>query len=283
VPSLGIGLPVIPVRVAGTQVNSDSTRSVRLWGMLRPLNDFNGYGILATDGPIGQVVDALVDDRRWAIRYLVVDTGTWLSGRRVLISPFSLGQPDWAAQQLPVTLTKQRVEDSPGIDTDTTISRQDERDHAGYYGHPLYWEGTGLWGMQAQPALVFETGEPLPAALRVPTTDAHLRSTNALEGHQILATDGDLGHVTDVLVEDQTWAVRYFVISTSNWWGGHKVLISPQWVSEVNWPDSTVSLDLSREQIKNAPPYDEKALFERQYEQAMHEHYGRPTYWAEEP
>lgn len=251
--------------------------------MLRALSDFNGYGILATDGPIGQVVDVLVDDHRWVIRYLVVETGTWLSGRRVLISPFSVGQPDWAAQQLPVSLTKRRVEESPSVDTDSTISRHHEREHAGYYGHPLYWEGSGLWGMQAQPVLAIEVADRRPVDPEPSPTEAQLRSGNALEGHQILATDGDLGHVDDLLVEDQTWAVRYFVVSTSNWWGGHKVLISTQWVSEIDWPDSTVSLDLSREQIRSAPPYDARALFERQYEQAMHEHYGRPTYWADEP
>lgn len=257
--------------------------------MLRAVDDFKGYAILATDGPVGQVVDVLVDDRRWVIRYLVVDTGSWLSGRRVLISPFSVGQPDWAAQQLPVSLTTQRVEDSPSIDTDTTISRQHELEHAGYYGHPLYWEGTGLWGMQAHPVLVLEAAGRLEADAQgagdviAPEADAHLRSSNALAGHQIIATDGDLGHVNDLLVEDETWAVRYFIVSTSNWWGGHKVLISPQWVTEVNWPDSTVALDLSRDQIKSAPPYDAEALFERQHEQAMHQHYGRPTYWAEEP
>ncbi len=251
--------------------------------MLRAVNDLKGYAILATDGPIGQVVDVLIDDRRWAIRYLVVDTGTWLSGRQVLISPFSIGQPDWAAQQLPVSLTKQQVEDSPSVDTHIPISRQHELEHAGYYGHPLYWEGTALWGLQADPVLLAAIADPVLEHVSVSATDAHLRSTNALEGHQILATDGDLGHVDNLLVEDQTWAVRYFVVSTSNWWGGHKVLISPRWVSEVNWPESTVALDLSRDQIKGAPPYDADALFERQHEQAMHEHYGRPTYWAPEP
>ncbi len=251
--------------------------------MLRAVNDLKGYAILATDGPIGQVVDVLMDDRRWAIRYLVVDTGNWLTGRQVLISPFSIGQPDWATQQLPVSLTKQRVEDSPSVDTHTPISRQHEVELAGYYGHPLYWEGTALWGMQPGPALLAVATEPVLGAETVSAADAHLLSSNALVGHQILATDGELGHVDNLLVEDQTWAVRYFVVSTSNWWGGHKVLISPQWVSDVNWPESTVALDLSREQIKGAPPYDAEALFDRQHEEAMHEHYGRPTYWAEEP
>ncbi len=251
--------------------------------MLRAINDLKKYSILATDGPIGRVVDVLVDDRRWVIRYLVVDTGTWLSGRQVLISPFSIGQPDWAAQQLPVSLTKQRVQDSPSVDTHAAVTRQHELEHAGYYGHPLYWEGTGLWGMQADPALMPPAVERVYDQVDVSPADAHLRSASVLEGHQILATDGDLGHVDDLLVEDQTWAVRYFVVSTSNWWGGHKVLISPRWVSEVHWPESTVALDLSRDQIKGAPPYDAEALFERQQEQAMHEHYGRPTYWAEEP
>jgi len=125
--------------------------------MLRPVKDLKGYALLATDGPIGHVVDVLVDDRHWAVRYLVVDTGTWLSGRRVLISPMSLGRPDWALQQLPVSLTKDRVEHSPDVDTQKPVSRQHEEEQLSYYGYPVYWEGTGLWGTSAYPGMLAGT------------------------------------------------------------------------------------------------------------------------------
>jgi hypothetical protein len=254
--------------------------------MLRAVNDLKGYALLATDGPIGHVVDVLVDDRHWTVRYLVVDTGTWLSGRKVLISPIALGRPDWALQQLPVSLTKERVENSPDVDTQQPVSRQHEMEQLGYYGYPFYWEGTGIWGAGPYPGLL--AGVAGGAINSGPSPDAaeedpHLRSCDALVGYQIHATDGDLGHVENFLVDDESWVVRYFVVDTSNWWGGHHVLIAPQWVARVSWPDSTVSLDLSREAIKSAPPYDAAKMFERQHELAMYEHYGRPKYWADEP
>jgi sporulation protein YlmC with PRC-barrel domain len=258
--------------------------------MLRAVNDLKGYAILATDGPIGHVADVLFDDRHWAIRYLVVDTGTWLSGRKVLISPMSLGHPDWMLQQIPVSLAKKRVENSPDVDTQLPVSRQHEVEQLAYYGYPAYWDGLGLWGAGAYPGTL--AGMPVPASMEndppasaanPSAEDSHLRSCAALVGYQIVATDGDLGHVENFLLDDETWAIRYFIVNTSNWWGGHHVLVAPQWVERVSWEDSTVTLDLSRDAIKSAPPYDASALFDRQQEQAMYEHYGRPRYWVDDP
>lgn len=195
--------------------------------MLRALRDIRDYGILATDGPIGQVVDVLMDDRTWTVRYFVVDTGTWLSDRKVLLSPLAVGQPDWAAQQLPVTLSKARVEGSPEVNTDNPVLRRHEIEQLSYYGHPLYWEAGGLSGADAIPSPASEA-----------PGDTHLRSVHAVEGYQIEAHDGDLGHVKNILVDDQTWTIRYFVVSTGSWWGGHQVLISPQWVQHINWDDA---------------------------------------------
>lgn len=242
--------------------------------MLRAVKDLTDYGILATDGPIGQVVDVLMDDRSWAIRYFVVETGTWLSNRKVLISPLAVGQPDWAAQQLPVTLTKARVENSPAVNTDNPVLRQHEIEQLSYYGYPLYWEASGLSVAMPQPAIA-----EADTATRVNT---HLRSVEAVKGYAIVARDGELGHVDTVLIDDQTWTIRYLVVNTGNWWSGHQVLIAPQWVERITWEDATVTLDLTRDAIQHAPPYDVEALFDRQHEMAMYEHYGRPKYWAEE-
>ncbi len=110
--------------------------------------------------------------------------------------------------------------------------------------------------------------------------DSHLRSCKTVLGYRIEATDGEIGHVENMLVDDQSWAIRYLIVNTSNWWGGHQVLIAPPWISQVNWPDATVSIDLPRESIKNSPPYDAAKAFDRQQEQWVHDHYGRQGYWA---
>jgi len=256
--------------------------------MLRNVKDLRGYTILATDGAIGEVDDLYFDDDRWAIRYLVVDTGSWLAARKVLISPVAIGRPDWMAQQLPVSLTKAQVERSPDIDTKRPVSRQHETEYLGYYGYPDYWGGAGLWGMGAYPGSLTTEGrfdEAIKArgtsAAHTPD-DCHLRSCRAVTGYHIHATDGDIGHVKDLLVDDRTWAIRYLIVDTSNWWGGHDVLVAPQWIEAVSWRDAKVSVDLTRQAVKDAPPYDSAAQLDREQEQAMHEHYGRPAYWTTE-
>ena len=110
--------------------------------------------------------------------------------------------------------------------------------------------------------------------------DCHLRSSNAVIGYQVHATDGDIGHVDDLLVDDQPWAIRYLIVDTHHWWSGRRVLVAPRWIDDVSWSTATVSVDLTRHAIKGAPPYDPEAQLDRQREQALHDHYDRPGYWT---
>jgi sporulation protein YlmC with PRC-barrel domain len=253
--------------------------------MLRNVKDLQGYAIRATDGVIGEVEDMYFDDEGWAIRYLVVDTGRWLLGRKVLISPLAIGHPDWMGQLLPVSLTKAQVEKSPDIDTRKPVSRRHEAAYLGYYGYPYYWGGAGLWGMGAYPGGLTTAGaiEANMKARETPAPtpgDAHLRGCRAVVGYHIHATDGDIGHVEDFVIDDHTWAIRYLVVNTSNWWVGHRMLVAPPWIEAVDWSTAKVSVGLTRDAIKAAPPYDAVAQFTREREQAMYEHYGRTGYWT---
>jgi sporulation protein YlmC with PRC-barrel domain len=253
--------------------------------MLRNVKDLRGYAIRATDGVIGKVDDFYFDDQDWGIRYLVVETGTWLSGRKVLISPIALGHAGWMGRQLPVALTRAQVERSPDIDTRKPVSRQHEAQYFGYYGYPYYWGGAGLWGMGAFPGFLTTQGrieEHLKAQADAPGVpdDCHLRSTNAVIGNHISATDGEIGHLEDLLVDDYSWAIRYLVVNTSNWWGGHRVLVAPGWIESVSWSEAKVSVDLTRQAVKDAPPYESTVELDRQREQAIYEHYDRPGYWT---
>ncbi len=266
--------------------------------MLRTMNDLEDYAIRATDGTIGHVKDFYFDDEMWVIRYLVVDTGTWLLDRRVLISPIAIDHPNWTEKILPVSITKEQVKNSPEIDTQKPVSRQHEIRYLGYYGYPYYWGGAGLWGGGLYPNIMmpgdvgFASTPPAAQsevqkayvraeAARHENEDPHLRSCKAVEGYHIQATDGDIGHVQGLLVEEETWAIRYLIVDTSNWWLGHKVLIAPQWIQDVSWSDATVSVNLTRQAVKDAPPYDSAAQLDRKQETGIHEHYGRPGYWAD--
>lgn len=264
--------------------------------MLRSMKDLENYAIGATDGNVGHVKDLYFDDDAWVIRYLVVETGSWLASRKVLITPLSIRQPNWAERTLSVSITKEQVKNSPDIDTDKPVSRQNETDYLRYYGYPNYWGGAGMWGesLYPYPTLTEYGGERVDRAERQREEEAylkaerdrhrnddpHLRSCKAVVGYHIHATDGDIGHVDGLLVDEETWAIRYMVVDTSNWWVGHKVLIAPQWVKEVRWSDQSVSVDLARDSVKHSPPYESTFEVNRQREMGLYDHYGRSGYWA---
>lgn len=261
--------------------------------MLRSVNDLQDRGIRATDGDIGSVNQFFFDDDRWTIRYLVVDTGKWLPGRQVLISPIALSDTDWVAEVLNVSLTKEQVKNSPDIDTDKPVSRQHEAEYFNYYGYPYYWYGGGLWGAGAYPRpgtmgypdrVGVATGyggtaTELQRASAEEQGDPNLRSTKEVIGYYIEAKDGDIGHVEDFIIDDQSWAIRYMVVDTVNWWPGKKVVVAPQWIKRVSWAQSRVYVDLARDSIKNAPEYDPSAIVNRDYESKLYDYYGRSKYW----
>ncbi len=250
--------------------------------MLRSSHDLQDYAIRATDGDFGHVTDFYFDDERWTIRYLVVEIGTWLSGRKVLISPISIGRANWTDRVLPVSITKEQVKNGPNIDTERPVSRQHEISYLGYYGYPNYWAGGGLRGAGAYPNLMMTGDDSPPTAARQQDDDPHLRTGNAVMHYQIEATDGDIGDVHSLLVDDETWAIRYIVVDTGNWWLGHRALIAPQWINEVRWSDERVSIDLNRQAVKDAPPYDSNARLNREQKSGIYKHYERPGHWADE-
>jgi hypothetical protein len=250
--------------------------------MLRSVQKLTGLAIGATDGLIGKLTDLYFDDESWVIRYAVVDTTGWLGGRKVLISPYSMKQPDWAGETLPVSVTREQVRHSPGIDSHKPISRQYEESYLGYYGYPFYWGGVGLWGATNYPATLPTGDGYLRAHTRRGTgDDPHLRSCQTVTGYHIRAKDGEIGHVQGFLVDDSTWSVRYLIVNTSNWWVGHQVLVSPEWIRDVDWAESVVTIDLDRQSIKESPTYDADAPLAREAEGALYTHYNRSSYWQD--
>jgi hypothetical protein len=261
--------------------------------MLRSIKDMEGSTIGAADGIIGRVRDFYFDDEAWVIRYLVVDASEGQPQRSVLISPISICQPNWSERIIPVSLTRKQVADSPDIDTDKPVSRQQEMGYLGYYGYGSYWGGGGLWGASLYPDVLQAGLQHRESRTdKVINTegvvgqhehdDPHLRSCNAVGRYYVHARDGDLGHVAGFLVEEMSWAIRYLIVNTSNWWLGHEVLIAPQWIDHVDWAECTVSVGLTREAIKRSPPYDSAALLDREQEVGIHTHYGRTGYWPRE-
>lgn len=211
--------------------------------MLTSMSLLKDYGIAATDGDIGKVCDALFDDQAWDIRFLTVETGSWLESRQVLIPPSAFDELDAVHKTLPVRLSREQVRHSPDTDVHKSVSRQ----HATQFADPA---------------------------------DPHLRSCKAVNGYQVQASDGELGYVSDFLIEEDSWVIRYLVVNTGNWLSGNQVLVPPQWASAISWDDRSVSVDLTRATIEAAPRFFSCHALNRQQELDYYRYHARPDYWS---
>jgi uncharacterized protein YrrD len=229
--------------------------------MLRSVKKLFEDKLGASDGEIGRVNDFYFDDETWVVRYLVADTGTWMPGRLVLISPHAFGSIHQAGKVLRVNLTRQQIEKSPTIESHKPVSRQYEEEYHRYYGWPFYWQGGQLWGMSAFPVV-----PPLPGRSRgkqsIPkggtkeANDPHLRSAKAIIGYQVQASDEAIGHVTDFVLDDETWMIQHVVADTRHWLSGKRVMISSSQINRISWDGSKVYVDLTREAIRESPAFD---------------------------
>lgn len=253
--------------------------------MLRNFNTLTGCTLAASDGEIGNVREMYFDDHEWTIRYLVVTAGSWLTGRDVLIAPRTLGAIDAQDSTIAVRLTREQVRNAPSIDTDQPVSRQYEERYHQYYGWDPYWAipggaGMGMIGYGVPTAyLPGDSKDRQTEAPPEPDGDPHLRSSQKVRGYGIRAQDGELGHVSDFVIDDADWRVRYLAIATRNWLPGKHVLIAPDWIERISYDDGQVFVNLPRALIKDAPDYDFTAPVSRAYEERLHDHYGRKAYW----
>jgi uncharacterized protein YrrD len=247
--------------------------------MLIKAKTLKGYKLDANDGEVGKVKELYFDDKHWAIRYLVADTGNWLAGRQVLISPYALISVNQESETISVNLNKKQIEESPSLDSDKPISKQFETAYNSYYRWPAYWNGLYIWG--GYPYLNHDSEEWSEIKQQEESWDPNLLSTYAVSSFHIQASEGEIGHVEDFVINDVTWAIRYLIIDTKNWFGEKKVLISPKWIDHISWSDSKVFINLSMEDIKNAPEYSEEALLTRDYETQLHLHYKHNIYWSD--
>ena len=247
--------------------------------MLRSINRIIGYKMSATDGDVGKCRDFLFDDENWTIRYMVADTGGWLTDRKTLISPISLGRPDWESSAFPVMLSKEAIEKSPTLDSHAPVSRQFEQQWYAHYSWPYYWQGGATWGSVPVPMQVAPITAKQFAAQRQEINESHLRSVNEVINYRIHATDDDIGHVEDLLVDDHDWRVRYMVIDTANWLPGRQVIVSPDWITQVKWEDSSVSIDLTKDGVEQSPTFEPHLPVNREYEAAIYDSHGKPVYW----
>jgi hypothetical protein len=227
--------------------------------MLQSIKQLLGNKLGAADGEIGHVKDFYFDDLNWVVRYLVADTGSWLMDRQVLLSPHAIGNLHHDGKVLPVKLTRKKIEDSPAIELHKPVSRQHEEEYHRYYGWPAYWLGDGMWGVSETSILETPPTHPHEStAANGPQSkraDAHLRSTQAVSGYHVQATDGIIGHVCDFMVDGTTWAIGQLVVKIGHRFTGSEVLVPAGKVDRISYDDSTVFVKLTKAAVERSPAY----------------------------
>lgn len=252
--------------------------------MLWNSSALRGFTIAATDGEIGTVSDLLFDDQSWKLRWVVVHTGSWLLGRKVLLPLSALGKPDQKARNFSVKITKKQVQESPDVATDLPVSRHLEAHVYHYYDWNPYWRSgfSSMANAVGTPVYIPRT-EDLGPRWQEDTDatpddgDEHLRSASAVTGYHMEATDGAIGHAEDFVVDDSDWYVHYITVDTKNWLPGQRVVISPDLIREIDWISRSVFLKTTIEKIKDSPPYDPNMTQDGAYNDQFKKYFGLTT------
>ena len=255
--------------------------------MMHLLSDLTNFAIKATDGKIGTVADFYFDDRRWVIRYLVVNLGSalGLDNRKVLLSPATIKHINHNEKIIAVDMSLSEIENSPVIDTAHSLSSNYEIDYLSYYGYAFNWDN----GSQNSFAVDDETVVHVVDAkaqksedvfididsVRRMYGDRHLRSCHEIINYQIQAADGEIGRLKSMLIDDDTWAIQCCIANTGNWWFGHQVLITPQAIRDISWGSTKIYVDMTQQQIKGAPLFDYSLTNDNRYELGVYLHQDR--------
>jgi hypothetical protein len=222
-------------------------------------NHLLGFSLWATDGEVGRIEEIYFDDRNWAIRYLVVKTGHWLTGRKVLVSPQAFDRSRWNDETFPVNLTKEQILHSPDVDTDRPLSSKHTATINKYY----------LW------QTFIDDGFYAPAHCDVPDSSEavkgvdpsddhfHLKSTRQIKRFHIHATDGEIGYVGDFIVSDEDWKMGYLVVVAKHLFGDQKILISIRDIKEIKWANSNIYLDISVRAVEQSRIFDGSTFSDR--------------------
>ena len=223
--------------------------------MLHLAHKIRGTVVRASDGEIGTLDDFLFEQSRWAVRYLVVNTGSWLNGRKKLISPMAV-VGHWDRMGISLVVRKEQVEASPDHDP-ATLGRASESRLLQHYSQPFYWASQGVWGPFDTPgALLATMGQPWPAEEVTDVVTDKLRGTEEIKGFHVEASDGEIGHVDDFFIGEESWRIRYLLVDTSNWIGGRSVLVSTDVVETIDRENGKLRVADSREDVQKSPTFD---------------------------
>lgn len=201
--------------------------------LVRDVTTLIGSAVLAKNGEAGRVRDFLFDDRSWQVRSVVLDAGNWLRRRDVVLPVSVLELPDWKRNNLRVNLTRAQVRNSPDIDEEKPVYRQQELAMREYFGALACWVDAEF-GLGS-----FPTGVKYPSP---PGENPHLRSIHHLVGYRVRATDGYLGRLEGFLMDKQSWRLDYLDVSVSRALHRRLVAVPASWVERISWAEFRIYL-----------------------------------------
>jgi sporulation protein YlmC with PRC-barrel domain len=236
--------------------------------MTRTMKGILGSDVVGSDGELGRVTDVYFDDHSWTVRYLVVQPSNVDRLTPFLLSPIAVaGVPDEGP--IKAEITREQAAQAPDSDEERPVSRRMEQASMDYYGWGYYWEGPELWGRWATPLGLATPGpgarphglfsEPVPpeAAEELEEEPSTLRSVSEVGGYHVQATDDEIGHIEDMLLDEETWRIHCLVVDTRNWWFGKKVTVPADRFGRIEWAEQKIHVDATREQVKESSEYDE--------------------------
>jgi hypothetical protein len=244
---------------------------------LEGLSSFSDFNLMAGEFLIGKVHEFLFDDNVWAVRYIAADTNPWAPGKKILISPLAMDEPDSGMLSFPVSLEKAKVQKAPSVGIDETVSRLHQIQLYKFFGWLPYWVEADYHNESSRP---LEVASGLSADAEM-EADIHLFSTLEIVDYTIHAIDGETALVKDFIIDMEDWVIYYLVAEIGEPGDRRRVLISTDWVSRISRDEERVYADLSVAMIEGSPEYDQSVPVDRDYEFKLYDYYGRPMYWGE--
>ena len=228
-------------------------RVVPIIAAMQRVSTLERWRLTARDGDGGRVCDVYFETPGWKVRHLVVRT----DHSRVLIAPRSVRAIDAGRGLIHTRLTRADIESSPAAQHDRPVSEQHRAAYGPYLGFPSYWRRPYRWGRGAVPAALRDlaAGAGLPI-LSAEAGDPHLRSARAVHGYAVHASDGDIGHLADLVVNVERWTIPYLVVDSHHVWVHRYVLISTEAAGPLSWEGKLVHVGLTREAVGKAPEFD---------------------------
>ena len=227
--------------------------------MLLSARELTGYTVLARDGRLGTIEDFHFNSRDWVIQYVIVNSLDWPIGRWLLMPPSAVERTDLEASVLLVKVTKGDIKKSSRVDTNDPVSRQQEIGSAHCHKRFTYWDRiTGSEGPDSTPVGV-QAGKTSESD-EVSSAKPKPQSAEEILGFRILARDGEVGRLEDLIVESETWAVNYLLVTTRNSPPGGRALLAPCWITCVARDTFEIRVDLKRDTIRNSPEFSPEVL-----------------------